>query len=69
MEIDDDTKKEVLFALSFHQTLISLIDELKWGTVWAEKKITYKRMIMLNESLQQIKGFIKNCDVSKAERE
>lgn len=26
MEIDDDTKKEVLFALSFHQTLISLID-------------------------------------------
>lgn len=48
MEIDDDTKKEVLFALSFHQTLISLIDELKWGTVWAEKKITYKRMIMLN---------------------
>lgn len=26
-------------------------------------------MIMLNQSLQQIKGFIKNCDVSKAEKE
>lgn len=66
MEIDDETKKEVLFALSFHQTLISLIDELRWGTVWAEKRITYYRMIMLNQSLQQIKGFIKNCHVSQA---
>jgi len=62
MEIDDETKGEVLFALSFHQTLISLIEELKWGNVYAEKKITYQRMMQMNQSLNKIKGFIKKCE-------
>lgn len=60
-EIDDETKKEVLFALSFHQTLISLISDLKEGTVFAEKKISYTRMIGITDSLDEIKAFIKNC--------
>lgn len=51
MEIDDDTKREVLFALSFHQTLLSLIEELRWGNVYAEKKITYQRMMHMINSL------------------
>jgi hypothetical protein len=68
MEIDDMTKGEVLFALSFHQTLISLIEELKWGNVYAEKKITYQRMMNMNESLKEIKCFIKDCKPEDAEK-
>jgi hypothetical protein len=30
-EIDDDLKKKVLFALSFHSKIIDLREDLKWG--------------------------------------
>ena len=30
-EIDDELKKKVLFALSFHSKIIDLREDLKWG--------------------------------------
>ena len=30
-EIEDDLKKKVLFALSFHSKIIDLREDLKWG--------------------------------------
>lgn len=44
-EIDEDLKSEVLFALSFHSRLINLREDLKWGAVNSEKKVSYQRMM------------------------
>ena len=44
-EIEDDLKKDVLFALSFHSVIINLREDLKWGAIEAAKKVDYFRMM------------------------
>lgn len=44
-EIEDGLKKELLFALSFHSTIINLREDLKWGATDAMKKVSYIRMM------------------------
>lgn len=69
MELDEESIREVLFTLSFHETLINFIEELKWGTVYAEKKIDYYRMLNLSKSLNLINAFVKGCTEEEAEFE
>ena len=66
-EIDDDLKKDVLFALSFHSVIINLREDLKWGAIEAAKKIDYFRMMKVTEKIFEIKQFLKNCSHKEAE--
>lgn len=50
-EIDDSLKKELLFALSFHSTIINLREDLKWGATEAMKKVSYIRMMKVTEKI------------------
>lgn len=54
-QIDDQLKKDVLFALSFHSVIINLREDLKWGAIEAGKKIDYFRMMKVTEKIFQIK--------------
>lgn len=51
-EIEDDLKKQVLFALSFHSKIIDLREDLKWGFEESEQKITYIRMMQVTEKIK-----------------
>jgi hypothetical protein len=61
MEIEDDLKKELLFALSFHSVIIRLREDLQGGAIEAAKKISYLRMMQVTTKIKEIKNFIKNC--------
>ena len=52
MEIDDDLKKDLLFALSFHSVIIKLREDLKFGAIEAAKKITYLRMMQVTAKIR-----------------
>lgn len=69
MEIEDDLKKELLFALSFHSVIIRLREDLQWGAIEAAKKISYLRMMQVTTKIKEIKNFIKNCSDEEAELE
>jgi hypothetical protein len=60
-EIEDDLKKQCLFALSFHSKIIDLREDLKWGYQESSEKITYIRMMQVTEKIKEIKDFLKNC--------
>ena len=60
-EIDDDLKKELLFALSFHSVIIRLREDLQYGAIDAARKISYLRMMQVTNKIKEIKTFIKNC--------
>lgn len=60
-EIEDELKKDLLFALSFHSVIIRLKDDLKYGAIEAVKKISYLRMMQVTNKIREIKKFIKNC--------
>lgn len=51
-EIEDNLKKKVLFALSFHSKIIDLREDLKWGPEEAEKKVSYFRMMQVTEKIK-----------------
>ena len=55
MEIEDDLKQQLLFALSFHSVIIRLRESLKYGAIEAAKKITYLKMMQVNEKVREIK--------------
>jgi hypothetical protein len=69
MEIEDDLKKELLFAMSFHSVIIRLREDLQWGAIEAAKKINYLRMMQVTMKIKEIKHFIKNCSEEDAELE
>ena len=69
MEIDDDLKRELLFAMSFHSVIIRLREDLQWGAIEAAKKISYLRMMQVTTKIKEIKNFIKNCSEEEAELE
>ena len=52
MEIDNDLKKDLLFALSFHSKIIELREDLKFGATEAVKKVTYIRMMRVTEKIR-----------------
>lgn len=60
-EIDDDLKKQCLFALSFHAKIIDLREDLKWGWKDSQEKIKYRRLMQVTEKIKEIKDFLKNC--------
>lgn len=60
-EIDDDLKKELLFALSFHSVIIRLREDLQYGAIDAARKISYLRMMQVTNKIKEIKTFLKNC--------
>ena len=61
MEIEDELKKDLLFALSFHSVIIRLREDLKFGAMEAMKKIGYLRMMQVTTKIKEIKRFLKNC--------
>ena len=61
MEIDDELKKDLLFALSFHSKIIELREDLRFGASEAVKKISYLRMMRVTDKIREIKDFLKNC--------
>ena len=61
MEIPDELKEQLLFALSFHSVIIRLREDLKYGAIEAAKKISYLRMMQVTSKIREIKKFIKNC--------
>lgn len=68
-EIEDDLKKQCLFALSFHSKIIDLREDLKWGYQESSQKITYIRMMQVTEKIKQIKDFLKNCSKEESDLE
>ena len=60
-EIDDDLKKELLFALSFHSKIIELREDLKWGATQAMKRVNYIRMMKTTEKIKEINDFLRGC--------
>lgn len=69
MEIPDDLKEQLLFALSFHSVIIRLREDLKYGAIEAAKKISYLRMMQVTSKIREIKRFIKDCSEEEAELE
>jgi hypothetical protein len=69
MEIEDDLKRDLLFAMSFHSVIIRLREDLQWGAIEAAKKINYLRMMQVTNKIKEIKTFIKNCSEEEAELE
>lgn len=69
MEIDNDLKKDLLFALSFHSKIIELREDLKFGATEAAKKVTYIRMMRVTEKIREIKDFLKNCSGEQAKQD
>jgi hypothetical protein len=56
----------VLFALSFHSTIIELRETLKWGYEEATKeerkdKVDYVRIMEVIDKIKEIKFFLKNA--------
>jgi hypothetical protein len=68
-EIEDDLKKQVLFALSFHSKIIDLREDLKWGHQESGESIKYIRMMQVTEKIKEIKDFLKNCPKELSDRE
>jgi hypothetical protein len=68
-EIEDDLKKQCLFALSFHSKIIDLREDLKWGYQESSEKITYIRMMQVTEKIKEIKDFLKNCSKEESDLE
>lgn len=68
-EIEDDLKKQCLFALSFHSKIIDLREDLKWGYQESSEKITYIRMMQVTEKIKEIKDFLKNCTKEESDLE
>jgi hypothetical protein len=52
MEIEDDLKQQLLFALSFHSVIIRLREDLKYGAIEAAKKINYLKMMQVNNKVR-----------------
>ena len=61
MEIEDDLKRQLLFAISFHSVIIRLREDLQWGAIEAAKKVSYLRMMQVTSKIKEIKTFIKDC--------
>lgn len=68
-QIDDSLKKELLFALSFHSTIINLREDLKEGAVQATKRISYIRMMKVTEKIAEINDFLKDCKPDDPEKQ
>ena len=69
MEIEDELKQDLLFALSFHSVIIRLREDLKYGAIEAAKKISYLRMMQVTSKIKEIKKFVKGCSEEEAELE
>ena len=51
-EIEDDLKKQCLFALSFHAKIIELREDLKWGWEDSQENIKYRRLMQVTEKIK-----------------